>query len=113
MGHSANLRMSIAWSCNSYFADVFRKTIDNPELHSARAGLVKWTENMHRFGLGHRIGVDLPSEDGANVPDTTQYDKEYRRSWNSCTMVTIGIGQDKLTVTPLQMANSMSIIANK
>lgn len=68
---------------------------------------------MHAFGLGHRIGVDLPSEDGGNVPDTSQYDKEYRRSWNSCTMVTIGIGQDKLTVTPLQMANSMAIIANK
>jgi penicillin-binding protein 2 len=112
-GHSANLRLSIAWSCNSFFSDVFRKTVDNPSLHSSRAGLVKWTEYMRAFGLGHRIGVDLPSEDGANVPDTTQYDKEYRRSWNSCTMVTLGIGQDKLTVTPLQMANSMAIIANK
>jgi penicillin-binding protein 2 len=68
---------------------------------------------MRAFGFGHRIGVDLPGEISANVPDTTQYDKEYRRSWNSCTMVTIGIGQDKLTVTPLQMANSMAIIANK
>ena len=113
LGHSANLRLSIAWSCNSFFSDVFRKTIDNPEYHSSRTGLVHWTEYMHAFGLGHRIGVDLPSEIGANVPDTTQYDKEYRRSWNSCTMVTIGIGQDKLTVTPLQMANSMAIIANK
>ena len=112
-GHSANLRLSIAWSCNSFFSDVFRKTIDNPEYHSSRTGLVKWTEYMRAFGLGHRIGVDLPSEDGGNVPDTTQYDKEYRRSWNSCTMVTIGIGQDKLTVTPVQMANSMAIVANK
>jgi penicillin-binding protein 2 len=113
LGHSANLRLSIAWSCNSFFSDVFRKTIDNPAYHSTRTGLVNWTNYMHAFGLGHRIGVDLPSEIGANVPDTTQYDKEYRRSWNSCTMVTIGIGQDKLTVTPLQMANSMAIIANK
>jgi penicillin-binding protein 2 len=112
-GHSANLRLSIAWSCNSFFSDVFRKTIDNPEYHSSRTGLVKWTEYMKRFGLGHRIGIDLPSEIGGNVPDTTQYDKEYHRSWNSCTMVTIGIGQDKLTVTPLQMANSMAIVANK
>ncbi|AEW03097.1 penicillin-binding protein 2 [Niastella koreensis] len=112
-GHSANLRLSIAWSCNSFFSDVFRKTIDNPAYHSSRTGLVKWTEYMNRFGLGHRIGIDLPSEIGGNVPDTTQYDKEYRRSWNSCTMVTIGIGQDKLTVTPLQMANSMAIVANK
>ncbi len=112
-GHSANLRLSIAWSCNSFFSDVFRKTIDNPEYHSARTGMVKWTEYMHKFGMGHRIGVDLPSEDGGNVPDTTQYDKEYHRSWNSCTMVTIGIGQDKLTITPLQMANAMAIVANK
>jgi penicillin-binding protein 2 len=112
-GHAANLRLAIAHSCNSFFSDVFRKTVDNPELHSSRAGLVKWTEYMRKFGMGHRIGVDLPSEDGGNVPDTTQYDKEYRRSWNSCTMVTIGIGQDKLTVTPLQMANAMAIVANK
>jgi penicillin-binding protein 2 len=112
-GHSANLRLSIAWSCNSFFSDVFRKTIDNPAYSGSRAGLVKWNEYMHAFGLGHRIGVDLPSEIGANVPDTTQYDKEYRRSWNSCTMVTIGIGQDKLTATPLQMANAMAIVANK
>jgi penicillin-binding protein 2 len=113
LGHSANLETSIAWSCNSYFADVFRKTIDNPEYHSARKGLTKWVEYMHAFGLGHRIGVDLPSEDGGNIPDTTQYDKDYRRSWNSCTMVSIGIGQDKLLVTPLQMANAMCIVANK
>ncbi|MBO9200281.1 MULTISPECIES: penicillin-binding protein 2 [Niastella] len=112
-GHSANLRLSIAHSCNSFFSDVFRKTIDNPEYRNARTGLVKWTEYMRKFGLGHRIGVDLPSEIGGNVPDTTQYDKEYRRSWNSCTMVTIGIGQDKLTATPLQMANAMAIVANK
>jgi penicillin-binding protein 2 len=113
LGHSANLRLSIAWSCNSFFSDVFRKTIDNPEYRSSRTGLVHWTEYMRAFGFGHRIGVDLPSEITANVPDTAQYDKEYHRQWNSCTMVTIGIGQDKLTVTPLQMANSMAIIANK
>ena len=28
-------------------------------------------------------------------------------------MVTMGIGQDQISVTPLQMANSMCIIANK
>ena len=63
--------------------------------------------------LGHRIGVDLPSEDGGNIPDTVAYDKEYHGSWNSCTMVTMGIGQDKMLVTPLQMANAMCIVANK
>jgi penicillin-binding protein 2 len=112
-GHAANLRLAIAHSCNSFFSNTFRLTIDNPQYHNPRRGLTKWTQYMYAFGYGHKLGVDLPSEDGGNIPDTTQYDKEYRGSWNSCTMVTIGIGQDKLLVTPLQIANGISIVANK
>jgi penicillin-binding protein 2 len=112
-GHAANLRLAIAHSCNSFFCNVFRLAVDNPQYHSQRIGLMKWKEYINAFGLGHRIGIDLPSEDGGNVPDTTSYDREYRHSWNSCTMVTLGIGQDKILNTPLQMANSMCLIANK
>lgn len=112
-GHAANLRLAIAWSCNSFFSNAFRLTVDNPRNRNQREGLTRWHDYLSRFDLGHRTGVDLPSEDGGNVPDTAAYDKEYRGSWNSCTMVTIGIGQDKLLVTPLQMANSICILANK
>jgi len=112
-GHAANLLLAIAHSCNSFFCNTFRLTIDNPRIHSVRGGLETWKNYMTKFGLGHRIGVDLPSEDGGNIPDTLAYDKEYRGSWNSCTMVTLGIGQDKMLVTPLQMANAMCIVANK
>ncbi len=112
-GHAADLRLAIAHSCNSFFCNTFRLTIDNPRIHSVRDGLQSWKGYMTKFGLGHRIGVDLPSEDGGNIPDTIAYDKEYHRSWNSCTMVTLGIGQDKMLVTPLQMANAMCIVANK
>ena len=112
-GHSANLRLSIAHSCNSFFCNTFRLEVDNPEFHSHRLGLMKWKEYCNAFGLGHRLGVDLPSEDGGNIPDTAAYDKDYKRSWNSCSMVSMGIGQDKMLVTPLQMANAMCIVANK
>lgn len=112
-GHAANLRLAIAHSCNSFFYNTFRLTLDNPELHGVRNGLMKWKGYVNKFGLGERIGVDLPSEDAGNIPDTTDYDKEYRGSWNSCTMVTMGIGQDKMLETPLQMVNSMCIVANK
>ena len=112
-GHAANLRLAIAHSCNSFFCNTFRQTLDNPQLGSSRLGLMKWKEYVNAFGLGHRIGVDLPSEDGGNIPDTTAYDKDYNHSWNSCTMVTMGIGQDKMLVTPVQMANAMCIVANK
>ena len=112
-GHAANLRLAIAHSCNSFFYNTFRLELDNPNLHGVRNGLTKWKEYVNAFGLGHRIGVDLPSEDAGNIPDTATYDKEYNHSWNSCTMVTMGIGQDKMQVTPLQMANAMCIVANK
>ncbi len=112
-GHANNLRLAIAHSCNSFFYNTFRLELDNPQFHSARTGLMRWKEYVNAFGLGHRVGVDLPSEDGGNIPDTAAYDKEYNRSWNSCTMVTMGIGQDKMQLTPLQMANAMCIVANK
>ncbi|MBE7172023.1 MAG: penicillin-binding protein 2 [Williamsia sp.] len=112
-GHAASLRLAIAHSCNSFFSNTFRLTVDNPAIHSVRNGLTKWKDYMTAFGYGHRLGVDLPSEDGGNIPDTVAYDKEYRGSWNSCTMVTLGIGQDKMLVTPLQIANGICIVANK
>jgi penicillin-binding protein 2 len=112
-GHAANLRLAIAHSCNSFFSNTFRLTVDNPKIGNIRTGIETWKGYMTKFGLGHRIGIDLPSEDGGNIPDTLAYDKEYHGSWNSCTMVTLGIGQDKMLVTPLQMANAMCIVANK
>jgi len=112
-GHAANLRLAIAHSCNSFFYNTFRQELDNPAYHSSRTGLMKWKEYLNAFGLGHRIGIDLPSEDRGLVPDTATYDKEYNHSWNSCTMVTMGIGQDKIQETPLQIANAICIVANK
>lgn len=112
-GHAANLRLSIANSCNSYYAHVYRLTVDNPRIGNVKDGYEKWKDYMNAFGLGTRLGVDLPSEDMANIPDTAAYNREYRGSWNSCTNLTLGIGQDRMTATPLQLANAMCIIANR
>ncbi|HEY0042459.1 MAG TPA: penicillin-binding transpeptidase domain-containing protein, partial [Flavisolibacter sp.] len=112
-GHAGNLRLAIANSCNSYFVHVFRLAADNPKYGNVKDGYEKWKEYMNAFGLGIRLGVDLPSEDKGNIPDTVAYNKEYRGSWNSCTNLTLGIGQDRMTATPIQLANAMCIIANK
>jgi penicillin-binding protein 2 len=112
-GHAANLRLSIANSCNSYYAHIFRLTIDNPKYKNVKEGYEKWRDYMNAFGLGVRAGVDLPSEDKGNIPDTARYNREYRNQWNSCTNLTLGIGQDMMLTTPLQLANAMCIIANK
>ncbi len=114
-GHAANLQLALANSCNSYFLQVFRMAIDNPKYHNAKQGYLKWKEYVNSFGLGRKLGIDLPSENKASIPDTAQYNKDFGNAkyWNSCYMLTLGIGQDRMTATPLQLANSMALIANE
>lgn len=112
-GHSANLRLSIANSCNSYFSQVYRLTVDNPKWGGVKKGYQHWREYLNNFGLGKKISVDIPGEVNGNVPDTSVYNRVYRGSWNSCTNLTLGIGQDMMQATPLQLANAMCIVANK
>jgi penicillin-binding protein 2 len=114
-GHAANLQLALANSCNSYFLQVFRMAIDNPKYHDAKKGYLKWKQYMNSFGLGRKLGIDLPSENRASIPDTAQYNKDFggAKYWNSCYMLTLGIGQDRMTATPLQLANAMAFIANK
>ena len=112
-GHAANLRLALANSCNSYFSQIYRMTVDNPTDHSTKKGYTRWMEYLNAFGWGERLGIDLPNELAGNIPDTALYNKVYRGQWNSCTNVTLGIGQDKMQVTPVQLANAMCVIANK
>ena len=114
-GHAANLQLALANSCNSYFLQVFRMAIDNPQYHNAKKGYLQWKQYVNSFGLGRKLGIDLPSENKASIPDTAQYNKDFggAKYWNSCFMLTLGIGQDRMTATPLQLANAMALIANK
>jgi len=114
-GHAANLQLALANSCNSYFLQVFRMAIDNPKYHNAKLGYLKWKEYVNGFGLGRKLGIDLPSENRASIPDTAQYNRDFggAKYWNSCYMLTLGIGQDRMTATPLQLANAMAFIANQ
>jgi penicillin-binding protein 2 len=112
-GHAANLRLAIANSCNSYFTHLYRLAADNPKYGDVEKGYAKWREYMLMFGIGVKLGVDLPGEDKGNIPDTSVYNKVYRNSWSSCTNLTLGIGQDMMLATPLQLANAMCLIANK
>jgi penicillin-binding protein 2 len=69
---------------------------------------------MRAFGLGHKLGVDVPSEKGGRIPTAATYDKIYGQGhWNFCTFRSVSIGQGEVETTPLQVANEMAYIANK
>ena len=112
-GHASNLSKAIANSCNAYFCHIFRLSVDSPANGNVRLGVKRWGKYMNDFGLGHPIGIDLPIERGGNIPTVPYFDRMYNKNWNSCNMSILGMGQGELLLTPLQLANSMCIIANR
>lgn len=112
-GHAANLRLAIANSCNAYFVHLYRLEVDAPKWGGVKKGHQKWYDYMTSFGLGHRLGIDIPGEGGGKAIDTIGMNKLYRGQWNSCSELYVGMGQGQVVATPLQMANAMCIIANR
>jgi penicillin-binding protein 2 len=109
-----NLQDAIMTSCNAYFCYVLRNIMDNPK-HGGimRGGYDNWAEYVRSFGFGRRLGSDFTAELNGNVPAAAYYDRVYRKSWNSLTVISLAIGQGELGVSPLQMANLAATIANR
>ena len=108
------LEAAISHSCNTYHCHVFRSIIDQRKFSSTAEGYDNWRKHVLTFGIGKRLFSDLPQELKGNVPTIEYYDKYFGKNrWRSSTVVSLSIGQGELGITPLQMANTMSIIANK
>jgi len=116
--HSApyNVQIALQHSCNTYFFQEFRKLIDKNGFYNPEPGMDDFVNYCYQFGLGKRLGIDLPNEAKGNVPTTEFYDKLYPRdkgSWKSPTIMSVGIGQGEIQMTTLQMANLAAILANR
>lgn len=111
-GHASNLRLALANSCNAYFVHIFRLMVDANKYGGVKNGVERWHQYNWDFGFGHPTGVDLPYELGGLLPDSSTYNRMYRSNWNSCNVLFVGMGQGEVALTPLQLANSMCIIAN-
>ncbi len=109
-----DLRNAIRLSDNTYFATVMQKVINNPKYPSVDSALTVWDNYMYAFGLGKRLGVDVPSEKRGYIPTPEFYDRSFGKGhWNYCSFRSVSIGQGEVDVTPLQVANEMAFIANK
>jgi penicillin-binding protein 2 len=109
-----DLRNAIRISDNTYFATVMQRVINNPKYPDIDSSLSVWNRYMHAFGLGKKLGVDVPSEYNGLIPSPALYNKIYGKGhWNYCTFRSVSIGQGEVNVTPVQVANEMAYIANK
>ncbi len=109
-----DLQHAITLSDNTYFATVMQKVIDNPKYPNVDSSLAVWNNYMYAFGLGKKLGVDVPSEKAGMIPTPAFYNKAFGKGkWGYCQFRSVSIGQGEVTTTPLQVANEMAYIANK
>ena len=110
---TVNLSGAVAGSCNGYFAMVFQKLLDHNGGKQTESTYVNWRANVNKFGLGSKLGLDMPGEGRGNLPTPLFYDNIYKPGrWRSSTIVSLAIGQGELEATPLQLANLECTIAN-
>lgn len=99
-GHGeVTLSDALCQSCNVYFFQLAREM--GPEV------MTQWAT---RVGFGRQTGVDLPGEATGHVPDRDN--RAGGSPWYPGTTLQFSIGQATLTVTPLQVARMMAVIAN-
>lgn len=108
-----NIEEGLTQSCNPYFCQVFRESIEVSNSKRFQKDYDRWYKNICRFGYRRKLGIDLKNEKRGNVPDTAYYNKIYKNQWRATTVISLGIGQGEILATPLQMANSYCVIANK
>jgi len=109
-----DLHGSIVVSCNSYYVHVFRSIIDLNRFPNAEQGFQNWRNDVTMFGIGMKLGLDIPNEAPGILPTVKRYDKIYGKGrWKSSNILSLAIGQAEICLTPLQMANVAAIIANR
>ncbi|MCC6722118.1 MAG: penicillin-binding protein 2 [Bacteroidia bacterium] len=108
-----DLRGAVANSCNAYFCYTFKEIIENPKYKSPREAYIKWRNYMLQFGLDNKLGSDINFESEGNIPTPEFYDKMHNNRWGFTRIISLSIGQGEILITPLQMANVISTIANR
>jgi len=102
-GHGwVDVYKAIEQSCDTYF---YYLAFD--------LGIDKIHDFMIQFGFGQYTGIDLHEETKAIMP-SREWKRLYRRqSWYHGDTIPIGIGQGYWLTTPLQLAQSINILANR
>ncbi|PHS51925.1 MAG: penicillin-binding protein 2 [Lutibacter sp.] len=111
-GSPVNLNKAIYRSCNSYFANAYRKTIE--KYPTPTEGMNAWNKHVESFGLGNFLNNDLSVGQKGLIPDAEFYNRYYPNGrWRAVTTISNAIGQGEILTTPIQLANMTAIIANK
>lgn len=100
---STNIVEAIQRSCNVFFYQLMLKV-----------GLDPWSDVGKEFRFGQPTKIDILEENSGLLPSTEYYNRVYGKGkWTQGYLVSLGIGQGELGVTPLQMACYAAMLGNK
>jgi penicillin-binding protein 2 len=89
-------------SCNVYYYQAGLNT-----------GIDLIARTARDFGLGSITGIDLPGEKSGLMPDRQWKKRVFNEEWWPGETISVSIGQGGVTVTPMQLAQLMAIVANR
>jgi penicillin-binding protein 2 len=104
-GHGyLDLLGGLAQSCDVYFWTVARE--------EDGLGVERIASYAREFGFGALTGIDLPEERSGLLPDPAWKERVRHMQWLGGDTLNLAIGQGDMTVSPLQMADMMAMVAN-
>lgn len=80
---------------------------------AAKTGIDTISNTAKEFGVGHKLGIDLPAEQGGLLPTVEWKQKNIGEQWYLGDTYHYGIGQGYLLTTPLQVNAWTQAIANE
>ncbi|MGK9477262.1 penicillin-binding protein 2 [Melioribacter sp. OK-6-Me] len=99
---SVDLITSIEKSCNAYYYQL-----------ALKVGLDNWSKYAAKLGFGRKTGIDIGEETAGLLPTKKYYEHAFGKDrWPKGILLSLGIGQGELSVTPLQLAQYVALIAN-
>jgi penicillin-binding protein 2 len=77
-----------------------------------RLGIDRLSYYGDKLGLGHKTGIDLPSEESGLMPSEQWVERAFHRKWYAGETISVAIGQGAVTTTPVQLARLIGGIAS-
>jgi len=109
-----NLIEAIQNSCNTYFINVLKSTLQDVKFPNTGATYDNWRGHLLSMGFTEPLGIELTNELDGNIPGSSYFNRIYGENhWNYLTIRSLAIGQGELLITPIQMANMTATIANR
>ncbi len=77
-----------------------------------RLGIEKIAYWAHKVGIGQKTGIDLPGEVSGTMPSEEWKLKTQHEKWYAGEVISVGIGQGAVAVSPIQLVRAIAGIAS-